>query len=1517
MSGLKRNKKWMAFMLSLMLIISAVFPTAAFAQNSPDSGEAPIIITAGDPLPTSEETIVSSEETGEMPSPGDGAEEAPQDDAGVEPTLAEEETLPAPGDELTLNAEAGTEAYKYLTVLSSVYGTRVAGTAGEVAARGYIVEEFEKLGYTVEVQPFNYGGSSSSANVIATKAGQSPREIVVGAHYDATGHGKGTDDNASGVSVMLEAAAALNDAVTPYTIKFVAFGAEEVGMRGSKYYVNQLTESEKRNIAGMINLDSLAAGDFMYIYGSAGKGGFIRDLGLDIVNRLGLDVITNPGYPGFPAGTTGDWSDHDPFDKAGIPYAYLEATNWDIGDNEGETQTAANGSYWHTAKDTLESISTDYPGRIEQHLSTFSILLRNILLEVIEPFNEPTGEIILSYNKASITEKRTIDFEFDLPLNTTLDDIEWSYGGKPLSEWKSWASNGYNGAPFITFEKAPVLLGNKVTGKITFDLPYGTTNLSGTHRRNYPALIGTYELAVLDKTAGTPLASADIKLNAYDSYYTYDELKPKIDEITLAAEAKGRYVDNRVLGQSVEGRDIYFTILAKDKQSVDKYVNETHPGMMDDPAGLQEKIRNGTFGEYKVPIWVNNIHPDEAPGIDAIVNFFEEIATKDSVTYNLNKDATNPLQATLNMDTLLDNVIFLFNYTENPDGRVHNTRANINGFDLNRDNSYQTQPETQIVTSEIAKWSPISFLDLHGFVGSFLIEPCTPPHDPNHEFDLLIHNMVAQAEAMGQAGIANTKYESFHIPYEEHRKLKENPSYQPKGYTDGWDDASPAYTAVYAMHHGSMGHTIEIPELNEESTTALFYTIVAASKYVTDNKEELFLNQLEIYKRGVEGIDDRGVDPYLINAKNESIGRPRGTEENFFPEYYVIPTSTELQKNPLEAYRMAAYLIRNGVKLEQTTESVEAGGVTYPAGTYVVNMHQAKRGFANLVLYKGVDVSDFSAMYAEIVQNFPDLRGFNSYELRAAGAFAGKTGAVTSVSVPDATVVSGDAAYYVIRSSNNDAVKAVNKLLDGDKAVGMLTAPGEKYGAGDYLVAAADLRTVADDFYLDIEPVSGNAPASFPLKKLSLNATGVPAYVLKELGFTVTSIAQNSDVLINATVNATNRTLIEEGKPYIGFGYTAINSFKNSNLTTGLEVGRTGGHEGVYKVKMNQTSVITAPYEQEEYLYTASGGWIESVPAGAVVLADNAAGDEFFKAGWWPNNERAAGKVTGMSYRQDKLNVTLFSNDLVNKAHPQHQYRLLANSIYATLQPAIVPGEPEPSPSPSPSSSPEPSPSPSPSSSPGSSPSPSPSPSPSSSPGPSPTVDPGTPTEPGVVPTFEDIGGVSSWAGEAIGKLAALGIIKGMSDEQFAPLNQVTRAQFITMLVRALGLEDSEASVTFGDVSRSAWHYEYIAAGVKAGIAQGTGTGRFSPDKPITREEMAIMTVNALKLVKEVSGDESSLERFTDQENIAVYARAAAAVLTQQGVINGMGNDSFAPKGAANRAQAAVIIYRMLGLLED
>lgn len=283
----------------------------------------------------------------------------------------------------SLAHKTGKMAYEHTKYLTYTVGARVAGTAEEAEARDYIEGQFQRLGYTTTVQSFSYtrsGRTYNSSNIVAYKKGKSSKEIIVGAHYDSVSAGKGSDDNASGVGVMLEAAEVLKNIPTPYSIKFVAFGAEEVGLRGSNYYASQMTAEEINNTVGMINLDSLAVGDHMNVYGSAGDKGFIRDQVLKIAKKKKLDIGTNLGLnPAYPAGTTGDWSDHAPFNSLGIPYAYFEATNWEIGDMDGYTQTEKHGGVWHTQNDTLEFIEREFPGRVEEHLETFSQALTEVL----------------------------------------------------------------------------------------------------------------------------------------------------------------------------------------------------------------------------------------------------------------------------------------------------------------------------------------------------------------------------------------------------------------------------------------------------------------------------------------------------------------------------------------------------------------------------------------------------------------------------------------------------------------------------------------------------------------------------------------------------------------------------------------------------------------------------------------------------------------------------------------------------------------------------------------------------------------------------------------------------------------------------------------------------------------------------------------------------------------------------------------------------------------------------------
>ncbi len=281
----------------------------------------------------------------------------------------------------------GQIAYAHMEAISEGIGPRVTGTEAEAQTAQYIILKFEHLGYVSELRPFSVtikGNVINSANVIAVKPGASPREIIVGAHYDSVGVGKGADDNASGVGVVLEVAERLRDQETPYTIRFILFGAEEVEMQGSNAYVTQMTDDQIPNTIAMINLDSLTAGDIAYIYGDEGKKGIIRDWALGFAQDHGLTLQTQPGENRkYPAGTTGDWSDFAPFKYAGIPYAYFESTNWTLGDKDGYTQVSTeygeNGEIWHTKYDTLEYINATFPGRMQERLNLYVTLLEAIL----------------------------------------------------------------------------------------------------------------------------------------------------------------------------------------------------------------------------------------------------------------------------------------------------------------------------------------------------------------------------------------------------------------------------------------------------------------------------------------------------------------------------------------------------------------------------------------------------------------------------------------------------------------------------------------------------------------------------------------------------------------------------------------------------------------------------------------------------------------------------------------------------------------------------------------------------------------------------------------------------------------------------------------------------------------------------------------------------------------------------------------------------------------------------------
>jgi len=177
--------------------------------------------------------------------------------------------------------------------------------------------------------------------------------------------------------------------------------------------------------------------------------------------------------------------------------------------------------------------------------------------------------------------------------------------------------------------------------------------------------------------------------------------------------------------------------------------------------------------------------------------------------------------------------------------------------------------------------------------------------------------------------------------------------------------------------------------------------------------------------------------------------------------------------------------------------------------------------------------------------------------------------------------------------------------------------------------------------------------------------------------------------------------------------------------------------------------------------------------------------------------------------------------------------------------------------------------------------------------------------------TFSDISSVP-WAKEAIEYLAARGVISGSGDGTFRPNDNVTRAEFIKMLMMALELEDEEAVCTFSDVKKGAWYYRPIATAEKLGIVKGKGDGTFGVNDEILRQDMAVMIYRIAQLLGIDLGDDISVEPFKDEAEISGYAKEAVAAMQRAGIIKGTGDGSFAPKNTATRAEAAVIIYRLI-----
>ncbi|MEE1012927.1 MAG: S-layer homology domain-containing protein [Clostridia bacterium] len=179
--------------------------------------------------------------------------------------------------------------------------------------------------------------------------------------------------------------------------------------------------------------------------------------------------------------------------------------------------------------------------------------------------------------------------------------------------------------------------------------------------------------------------------------------------------------------------------------------------------------------------------------------------------------------------------------------------------------------------------------------------------------------------------------------------------------------------------------------------------------------------------------------------------------------------------------------------------------------------------------------------------------------------------------------------------------------------------------------------------------------------------------------------------------------------------------------------------------------------------------------------------------------------------------------------------------------------------------------------------------------------------EPDVI-DFQDMDG-HSWAAESVDALAALGIINGYSNTEFAPDGVLTRAEFCKLLCGALNISASNQDTGFADVGAEDWFCGYVWGLCQEGIITGMDPETFSPDTAITRQDVCTILYRALKKegVLQASGTDV---QFLDEQDISDYAKEAVKALAKVELLKGSDGSCF-PQASMTRAEAAVLVYRV------
>ncbi len=787
----------------------------------------------------------------------------------------------------------------------------------------------------------------------------------------------------------------------------------------------------------------------------------------------------------------------------------------------------------------------------------------------------------------------------------------------------------------------------------------------------------------------------------------------------IEADQIGNRMTVEVIGQSALGRPLYGVVFnpRETPQQIRDYNrwNQLRGIALTDPDRAQALL-NRWGDNVKVPVFVNGaIHGNEYEGVESNMQLIEQLAT-------------TPYGANPKFDDILNHVILVFNVIQNPDGRVAGTRANGNGFDMNRDFMTQSQSEVRASVALMQKWLPVEVLDLHGYVTPTLIEATTKPHNPSIEYDLWLKwnqdRIDANEAAMHASGYNVTR------PINHWCEDGSDPDPPGEGgvcddgtlpgpaVAESWDDWGPFYTPMYAQHVGLDGSTVEMCNQTDDdcgvpgdsidqplgrlgSYHAQYITTTSTLEYVVDNRNEMLYDETERYRRGVAGEPRVACCPPPFDVDNNWMKE--------FPEAYVIPVG-EGQRSDAEAKRLADWLLRNGIEVETLRFRSFFDGQAFDRGSYVVYMDQAHRGLADTTLHIGVDISArISILYAPpAAWSHGYLWGADIVEIPLGADFDPVSNRIKKTRTPDGGVEPGRAEAYALELDSATAVRTLNSLIGGGLTAEMAleafpARTGGTLPAGTVLFAADTAtrvklatagrengllfrRIVTEDFPSSTDPID-RVPRIVALT----GAVNQDVWSLRTSGSRwirsrrPRSTRRPADPLVNYDVvwntgnwpGATQPTaqtrlaaFFAAGGGYLGSGQGGANFLTAGGQTAGLTVGTNGGagRSGIIRwLNEGADSPITGAYPAEDTAIVDPPSWFTAVPATYSVDARLPLLN-FFLAGMWQNSESTG--APGSPFVAHGMNnagtarLVNFAMNPLYRADPEREWPMVGAGAY-------------------------------------------------------------------------------------------------------------------------------------------------------------------------------------------------------------------------------------------------------------